>query len=160
MHPRFPFYYSSQLGVICSRQVLNSSFAISPPIKVPTSHFYSSQHVENGNKKTTSYMYTISGTNTLRQRYLQVLADLFTFTKEIFKNHPFSCSVPVNKISLCLELRLKKKSQFQKIIFFRDFDFDFDTHPCSFLNHFHARRQVPKRHTRLNKAATFNCRFV
>ena len=40
---------------------------------------------------------------------------------------------------LYLELCLKKKSQFQKIIFLRDFDFDFDTHLCPFLNHFHVR---------------------
>ena len=40
--------------------------------------------------------------------------------------------------SLCLELRLKTKSQLQKIIFLRDFDFHFDTYLFSFLTHFDA----------------------
>ena len=77
-------------------------------------------------------------TNILKQKYMQESADLFTFTKEIPKEN-ISCSVRVKKTSLCLELRLKKKSQFQKITFIRDFDFDFDTYLCSFLTHFHAR---------------------
>ena len=36
------------------------------------------------------------------------------------------------KNSLCLELRLKEKSKFQKIIFLRGFDFDFDTYFAPF----------------------------
>ena len=50
---------------------------------------------------------------------MQVPVDLllFTFTKEILTENITFYIVCVNKTSLCLELRQKKKSQFQKIVF-------------------------------------------
>ena len=63
---------------------------------------------------------------------LQVLTDLFTFTKEILKENITFHGVSVSPKLLCLELCLKKKSQIQKSIFLRDFGFDFDMYHCSF----------------------------
>ena len=52
-------------------------------------------------------------TNVLRQRYLQVPPDLFTFIKEILEENITFNAVSVSaKLLLCLELGLKKKSQF------------------------------------------------
>ena len=39
---------------------------------------------------------------------------------------------PGQQKSLCSELCLKKKSHFQKFIFIRDFDFDYNTYVRSF----------------------------
>ena len=56
------------------------------------------------------------------------------YQRNPLKKHHFSSSAYVNKISLCSELSLKMESQFQKIIFLRDFEFDKNL--FSFLNHF------------------------
>ena len=62
-------------------------------------------------------------------RYLRICSHLLKkFLKKI-SLHVVSMS---KKNSLCLELRLKEKSKFQKIIFLRGFDFDFDTYFAPF----------------------------
>ena len=140
--------------------VLNSTvFVISPRKKAPTAHFYSSQHVEKRREKKLPHIciqFQKPYTNVLRQRYLQIPVDLLTFLNETLKeNISFHAVSMSTKLLLCFELRLKK-SQFQKIIFLRDFDFGFDTYV---FNPF-SRQVVPKRHAHLNKAANFSCRFV
>ena len=70
---------------------------------------------------------------------LQVLADLFTFTKEILKENITFHGVSVSPKLLCLELCLKKKSQIQKSIFFKRFWLWFWYVSLLFLAHFHTR---------------------
>ena len=47
-HVSFPFHMIATWEVLVLNKFLNSTFAICPCKKAPTSHFYSSQHVENG----------------------------------------------------------------------------------------------------------------
>ena len=81
----------TRLFSISSRQLLGrylylTGFVISLWKKAPTSHIYSSQHVENGREEN----YLLSGHSSRNhilttQIYLQVPADLFMFTEDILK---------------------------------------------------------------------------
>ena len=56
------FSISSQYLFLVLKGFLSSVVVISQPKRAPTSHFYSSQYVENRREKTMPYVYTVSGT--------------------------------------------------------------------------------------------------
>ena len=130
----FPFHTIATWEVLVLDGFLNSAYVISPQKKALTSPFCSSQHAENGRERNTytCTQFQESYTNILRQRYLQLPADIFTFTKEILKENITSCIARVKRL-------LSVQSQSKEIIFLRDFDFDFDTYLFSFMTRFHAR---------------------
>ena len=49
------------ITVLVLERFLSSALVISPQKKAPTSHFYSSQHVEDGREKAMSYVHRVSG---------------------------------------------------------------------------------------------------
>ena len=143
MHVCFRFHHGGYVGGTFTRRVFK--FCLRNHTTEKRSHFTLLQFTACRKRKRKKLRHTCIQfqepcTNVLRQRYLQVPPDLFTFIKEIFKrNITFHAASVLAKLLLRLELGLKKKSQFQNIIILRDFDFGFDTYLCSFLTHFQAR---------------------
>ena len=102
-HVCFPFHTVGTWEVLVLDGLLSSVFVISPRKKAPASHFYNSQHLENGRERS-----CIKCVCSFRKHIL-TFQDLFTFTKEILKENITSCSVCGNKTSLCLESCLRRK---------------------------------------------------
>ena len=51
MHVCFPFHMVATSEALVLHRFLNFAFVICPREKAPFSHFYSSQHVENGRER-------------------------------------------------------------------------------------------------------------
>ena len=60
MHVCFPFHHGT-----FTRRVFKYCYHNQSTEKAPASQFYSSQHLDNGREKTMSYVYTVSGINTV-----------------------------------------------------------------------------------------------
>ena len=60
MHVCFPFHHGT-----FTRRVFKFCHHNQSTEKAPASQFYSSQHLDNGREKTMSYVYTVSGINTV-----------------------------------------------------------------------------------------------
>ena len=60
MHVCFPFHHGT-----FTRRVFKFCHHNQSTEKAPASQFYSSQHLDYGREKTMSYVYTVSGINTV-----------------------------------------------------------------------------------------------
>ena len=70
-------------------------------------------------------------------KYLQICSHLL---KKSLKKRSLFMQFPCQQNFFVFRIKSEKKSQFQKVIFLRDFfHFHFDTYLCSFLTHFYAR---------------------
>ena len=143
MHVSFPFHHGSYVGGTFDQWVFKFCFCNQSTEEGSyfTLLYFTTCRKRNRKKLHSAFIqYQEPQTNVLRQKYLPVPADFLHLLKKILKeNIPFHAVSEATKLFSCLELRLKKKSQLQKIILLRNFDFDFDTYLCCFLTHFHAR---------------------
>ena len=80
-------------------------------------------------------------------RYLRICSHLL---RKYLKETSLFMQCPYQQNFFVFRIRLKKKSQLQKIMFLRDFDFYFGMYLCSFLTHFYASWSQNVIHTYTN----------
>ena len=145
MHICLPFHHST-----CTQR--DFKFCLSNQSAEKASHFTLLQFTTYRKWKRKTLRHTCI---TMICRYLQICSHL---VNKLLKKHQFLFRAQVNRTSLCLELHLKKKKQFQKS-YFKEI-WTLILHVSLLLFNPFLSHVEPKDHKHLKKQSNFSCRFV